>query len=102
MSWSPQTMVRTSEAIEQHRKATTTASWKAEWHTKEQIKKEICRAFVLHLPIGFASDSVQILSALLAEIFIGTGFLVHDAHTTTMLPHLTGVALDEHAPKVIW
>ena len=55
----------------------------------------------MHLPIGFASDSMQILSALLAEIFIGTGFLVHDAHATTMLPHLTGVALDEHAPNVI-
>lgn len=57
--------------------------------------------FFLNLPIGFVPDPVQILPALLAKIFVGTRLLVHDAHTTAMLPHLAGVALNEHAPDVI-
>lgn len=44
---------------------------------------------------------MQILSALLAEIFVGAHLLIHNAHTTTMLPHLTRVALNEHTTNVI-
>lgn len=55
----------------------------------------------MNLPIGFAPDFVQVLPALLAKIFIGAHFLVHDSHTTTMLPNFASVALDKHTPNVI-
>lgn len=54
-----------------------------------------------NLPIDFVPDRMQILPALLAEIFVGARLFIHDAHTTTMLPDLTGVALNEHTPNVI-
>jgi hypothetical protein len=55
----------------------------------------------VNIPIGFASDSVQVFPALLAKIFIGAHFLVHDSHTATMLPNFAGIALNEHTPNII-
>jgi hypothetical protein len=40
---------------------------------------------------------VKVFSALLAEVLVWTGFLLHDADTAAMLPDLADVALDEQA-----
>jgi hypothetical protein len=62
---------------------------------------EYLQEVLFNLPIDFIPDPVQILPALLAEIFVRTRLLVHDTHTATVLPHLTGVALNEHTPNVV-
>lgn len=49
----------------------------------------------------FVFDLVQILPALLAEIFVRTRCLVHDSNTTPVLPDFTQVTLDEHTPNLI-
>jgi hypothetical protein len=50
-----------------------------------------------YAPFRTRHDLVKVFSALLAEVLVWTGFLLHDADTAAMLPDLADVALDEQA-----
>lgn len=48
-----------------------------------------------HSPFRTRRDLVEVFSALLAEVLVGAGFLLHDADAATVLPDLADVALDK-------
>jgi len=43
---------------------------------------------------------VKVLPTLLAIVFLRTSVFVHDPHTSTMLPDLASIALEEEARKI--
>jgi hypothetical protein len=43
---------------------------------------------------------MQVFTALLAKVFVGTCIFAHDAHATAVLPDLADIALQEEARQV--
>ena len=54
-----------------------------------------------NLPIACRPKFMQVLAALLAEIFVGARFFSHDPDTAAVLPDLADVALHKQPSRIV-
>lgn len=54
-----------------------------------------------YVPFRTCRNFVEVLSALLAKVFVWAGSFVHDAHASAVLPYLADIALDEKTAELV-